>query len=93
MAEYDYLERITVLLLDQLGEAGFVLAGAGAIREHGLTDRPTHDIDLFAHSTLTSDQFAAAVARAQQVLTDRRFHVELVRPSPVRPPPRPRRCR
>lgn len=33
--------RVTALLLDAVGDAGFVLAGAGAIRQHGLTDRPT----------------------------------------------------
>lgn len=34
-------------LSTELGEAGFALAGSGAIREHGLIDRPTEDIDLF----------------------------------------------
>lgn len=29
---------------------GFALAGSGAIREHGVTDRPTEDIDLFTDS-------------------------------------------
>ncbi|MDO4901524.1 MAG: nucleotidyl transferase AbiEii/AbiGii toxin family protein [Actinomyces sp.] len=28
-------------------ESGFALAGSGAIREHGLIDRPTEDVDLF----------------------------------------------
>lgn len=39
--------RITHLLLDVVADDGFALAGAGAIRAHGLTERPTHDIDLF----------------------------------------------
>lgn len=40
--------RITRLALGAVDdEAGFVLAGSGAIREHGLIDRPTEDIDLF----------------------------------------------
>lgn len=32
------------------GVAGFALAGSGAIREHGVIDRPTEDIDLFTTS-------------------------------------------
>ena len=40
--------RITRLALKAAGqEGGFVLAGSGAIREHGLIDRPTEDVDLF----------------------------------------------
>ena len=40
--------RIARLALEAAGdEAGFALAGSGAIREHGLIDRPTEDVDLF----------------------------------------------
>lgn len=40
--------RITRLALEAVGDdAGFALAGSGAIREHGLIDRPTEDVDLF----------------------------------------------
>lgn len=39
--------RVTKLALDSLGPDGFVLAGSGAIREHGFIDRPTQDVDLF----------------------------------------------
>lgn len=35
--------------LDQ--ESGFALAGSAAIREYGLIDRPTEDIDLFTNKT------------------------------------------
>ncbi len=38
---------ITQLLLAVLQDAGFALAGSGAIREHGLTSRRTADVDLF----------------------------------------------
>lgn len=38
---------VTTLLLNHIGSAGFALAGSGAIREHGITDRLTHDVDLF----------------------------------------------
>ncbi len=37
--------------LDSVGHHGFALAGAGAIREHGLTARPTQDVDLFTNQT------------------------------------------
>lgn len=40
--------RVTIVVLAALDDAGFVLAGAGAIRAHGITARPTYDVDLFA---------------------------------------------
>lgn len=40
-----------------------MLAGSGAIREHGLTDRPTQDVDLFTMNT-AEQRFAHAVDRA-----------------------------
>lgn len=40
-------------------ERGFVLAGGGALREHGLTARPTEDIDLFTNS-LDAENFQLA---------------------------------
>lgn len=39
---------------------GFALAGSGAIREHGLTARPTEDVDLFTTSQ-DATEFSAAV--------------------------------
>lgn len=49
--------RVTTLLLAQVAEAGFVLAGAGAIRQHGFTERPTQDVDLFTGPATTRDEF------------------------------------
>lgn len=34
-------------LSESIGEVGFALAGSGAVREHGLIDRPTEDVDMF----------------------------------------------
>lgn len=34
-------------LSESIGEVGFALAGSGAIREHGLIDRATEDVDMF----------------------------------------------
>ena len=43
----DHQRAATRLLLQVTAPAGFVLAGSGAIREHGIIERPTMDIDLF----------------------------------------------
>jgi len=61
--------RVTALLLGAVGDAGFVLAGAGAIRQHGLTDRPTEDVDLFTVPTTTAEQFGAALDAAPSAYT------------------------
>ena len=37
--------EVARIALDSL--EGFALAGSGAIREHGVIDRPTEDVDLF----------------------------------------------
>jgi hypothetical protein len=45
---FDLLQReITKAALSLIGDSDFALAGSGAIREHGLINRPTEDIDLF----------------------------------------------
>ena len=41
---------------------GFALAGSGAIREHGVIDRPTEDVDLFT-ANADEDAFSLAVDR------------------------------
>ncbi len=67
--------RVTALLLGAVGDAGFVLAGAGAIRQHGLTDRPTEDVDLFTVPTTTAEQFGAALDAAETALRGAGFEV------------------
>jgi Nucleotidyl transferase AbiEii toxin, Type IV TA system len=52
--------EITRLALRSLEGTSFVLAGFGAIREHGLVDRPTEDVDLFT-SDVDLPRFSAAV--------------------------------
>lgn len=72
----DAVQReVATLLLSVIGEDGFALAGASAIREHALTDRPTEDIDLFGMPLTTVEQFASAVDRAETTLTDAGFEV------------------
>lgn len=51
--------EITSEVLAVCSDRGFVLAGGGALREHGLTARPTEDIDLFTN-TLDAENFQAA---------------------------------
>lgn len=60
--------RVTRLLLDALDGSEFALAGAGAIRAHGLTDRPTEDVDLFTGPRIDEDDFGAAVIAGEQAL-------------------------
>jgi hypothetical protein len=73
--------RVTALLLGAVGDAGFVLAGAGAIRQHGLTDRPTEDVDLFTVPTTTAEQFGAALDAAETALRGAGFEVSRSRVS------------
>ncbi|WP_158591155.1 nucleotidyl transferase AbiEii/AbiGii toxin family protein [Kocuria tytonis] len=78
----DWQRRITRVALDTIGEDGFVLAGSGAIREHGVTDRPTEDVDLFTTS-MDSAAFDQAVERVALAWTDNGLDVSLVRQSPL----------
>jgi hypothetical protein len=48
------------MALRSLGGTSFVLAGSGAMREHGLVDRPTEDVDLFT-SDVDLARFSSAV--------------------------------
>ena len=44
--DFEFHRRVAKALSDEIGEQGFALAGSGAIRERGLIDRPTEDIDM-----------------------------------------------
>ncbi len=57
------------------GVDGFALAGSGAIREHGLIDRPTEDVDLF---TNRQDLAAFGTAVDQVAANLRRCGFEVV---------------
>ena len=43
----DAQREVTRIALSGIAGFGFALAGSGAIREHGVIDRPTEDVDLF----------------------------------------------
>lgn len=58
--DFDLQQEVTRTALKAVGDRGFVLAGSGAIREHGIVDRVTQDVDLFTDDP-DPDTFAAAV--------------------------------
>ena len=80
-ANEEFQRHLTRQLLDALDGSGFALAGAGAIRAHGLTDRPTHDIDLFTQPFIAGETFRAAVTRASTALRDAGHEVTQVQAS------------
>ena len=47
----DLQREITRVALEALEGTAFALAGSGAIREHGVIDRQTEDVDLFTSNT------------------------------------------
>ncbi|MET3143284.1 UNVERIFIED_ORG: hypothetical protein ABIB19_002883 [Arthrobacter sp. UYEF10] len=81
MAEVDYQREVTSLALDALAGGGFALAGSGAIREHGIIDRPTQDIDLFTAVT-SAEAFAESTKRLATTMRERGFEVEEHRSAP-----------
>jgi hypothetical protein len=72
-------QDVASMLLSVIGDHGFALAGAGAIREHALTDRPTTDVDLFGPPLTTAEQFAAVVELVEHTLSNAGYTVEIVR--------------
>lgn len=63
------------------GVDGFALAGSGAIREHGMIDRPTEDVDLFTTSQDVTE-FRAAVDQVTEQLRGSGFTVDQTRRAP-----------
>ena len=60
---------------------GFALAGSGAIREHGVIERPTEDVDLFT-TNLDAAAFGSAVDQVSERLRGSGFAVDQVRRAP-----------
>lgn len=65
-------------MLEVVSGNGFALAGSGALREHGMTARPTADVDLFT-ANLSSEVFAESVEAAAAALRDRGHQVRVTR--------------
>lgn len=74
----DFQRTITHIALDACADAGFVLAGGSALREHGITNRPTADVDLFTNNN-DPEHFADAVARTHAALEATGLHVSITR--------------
>jgi hypothetical protein len=70
----EHQREVTRLLLSVIEDEGFALAGSGAIREHGLTSRPTEDVDLFT-SRAGAENFSKAIALAMSVLRVQGYEV------------------
>jgi hypothetical protein len=81
MSDVEYQRDVTRLALTALAGGGFALAGSGAIREHGIIDRPTQDIDLFTSVTST-EAFAASTTRLAAAMRERGFEVVERRSAP-----------
>ena len=69
--------RIARIALEAAGpEAGFALAGSGAIREHGFIDRPTEDVDLFTIQS-AQHEFASALERVVAALREAGYDLQI----------------
>lgn len=71
---------MTQICLAATEHADVALAGAGAIREHGLTTHQTEDIDLFTANT-SPDTFKATSGALRQALEAHGLHVTVLRTS------------
>lgn len=72
--DLDRQREVTGIALQACAGAGFALAGGGALREHGVTDRPTEDIDLFTVKSKLG-MFADAVVSIGNALKKHDFTV------------------
>lgn len=73
--EHDEQWRIASIALEAAESDSFALAGSGAIREHGLINRPTEDIDLFTVMQ-ASKNFGPAVDQVIQSLRSHGYNVD-----------------
>lgn len=77
----DAQREVTRVALAAVAGRGFALAGSGAIREHGIVDRPTRDVDLFTDQ-LDEASFSSAVDAVAGSLRARGMVVQEMRRSP-----------
>lgn len=80
MSDRNEQRAVTELLLASIGKYGFVLAGSGAIREHGLINRPTEDVDVFT-VVKYADSFDVALDTGIVALSDAGYQVTVGRRS------------
>jgi len=77
----DLQRKLTAAALSALDGRAFALAGSGAIREHGMVDRLTHDVDLFTNDPDPA-AFESAVDHLANEMKRAGHNVEQVRRSP-----------
>lgn len=70
----DRQHAVAQIALKAVGESGFALAGSGAMREHGVIDRPTQDVDLFTPN-LDAPAFDEAAAQVESAWRSAGFDV------------------
>ena len=77
----DHSQRVAAkIALEVLADDGFILAGGQALIEHGITERLSDDIDLFAlHRHHTPATFAASVQKMTAALEAAGYAVEITR--------------
>jgi hypothetical protein len=76
--ELELQREVTRIALEASGSSGFALAGSGAIREHGVIDRVSEDIDLFTSNT-NERTFSDTVDRVVDALSSGGYSVSLAR--------------
>lgn len=72
------------LLSPLLEETGFVLGGSGAIREHGIIDRPTEDIDMIT-AIRYQQVFNTGLDTALRALTQNGYAIKTIVPADIQP--------
>lgn len=77
-AETERQRDITRLVLDALSGHDFALAGFGAIRQHGISDRMPQDIDLFTTQP-DPTAIAASLQSTISALESHHFRVDVQR--------------
>lgn len=81
MCSREAMQRdVARIALSDAADSGFALAGSGAIREHGLTQRPTADVDLFTVMS-AQDKFSTAVESIRERLEEAGYEVDVPRQS------------
>lgn len=69
---------VSQIALEASKDGSFVLAGSGAIREHGLISRPTEDIDLFSIMS-EREKFSTSVENVLRALSGAGISVDVAR--------------
>src|SRR5881397_2203243 len=77
----DHAQRVAAeIALSVLADDGFILAGGQALAEHGVIDRLSKDVDLFAlHRKHTPETFAASVQKMTKALESAGYTMSITR--------------